>query len=360
MKYVYILLVALLGISCISKKEKKGDGHDAFVFEKAQLYDNGELDKKLQVVFSYQALVGLEAEGDVTRRDPSDVIFANSQYYLWYTKTDKTFSGYDASIWYAVSKDGKKWEEKGEAIPRGDKGSWDAYSVFTPNVLKAKGKYYLFYTGVKPTPGNQESKFENNSSNDITALGLVVSNSPDGPFKRVSESPILQISQDIDKFDSYRIDDACIVYRDAKYWLYYKGRSAKYGSDGPSHTKMGVAVSHNPEGPYVKYKNNPLTNGGHEVMVWPYDKGVMTMLSSHGEDGRTLQYAEDGVSFSIVGKFNNDYPKAPGAYRVDDFKGVPHQSKNISWGISMHYGNRDQNIWPHLVRYEIKFSSRPK
>jgi predicted GH43/DUF377 family glycosyl hydrolase len=340
---LFMLLVILF--NCKENKQNKYDKNTATLTK---------IESSKTVSYTYTKLNGIGEETNLTRRDPSDVIFANGQYYIWYTKTDRSYSGYDASIWYATSKDGINWEEKGEAIPRGKKGAWDAFSVFTPNVLKANNKYYLYYTGVKPTPNNKEGKFENNSTNDITALGLMVSNSPDGPFKRVFDKPILEISNITADFDSYRIDDACVLFRDNKYWLYYKGRSAKYGAEGPRHTKMGVAIANQPEGPYIKYKNNPITNGGHEVMVWPYKEGVMTLLSSHGTEGRTLQYAENGLDFSVIGTIDDKYPKAPGYFRFDDFKGEEIEKKGITWGISMFYGDRSKNIWPYLIRYDIE------
>jgi beta-xylosidase len=334
-----LILLLLVLIGCTSKK-------------------NTEI-KINSVSFSYSILKGLEPETGVTRRDPSDVIKVGDTYYLWYTKTEISeifggYSGYNASVWYASSIDGETWEEKGEAISRGNTSSWDAYSVFTPNILVSKGKYYLFYTGVKPTPGNQEGKFENNSETDITAIGLTVSDSPDGPFVRVSSKPTLEISDTIDLFDSYRIDDACMVYRNNKYYLYYKGRSRKDGKEGPKHTKLGVAIADKPEGPYTKHENNPIIKSGHEVMVWPYQEGIMALLSSHGQEGKTLQFSEDGINFKKVGSFGDDYPKAPGSYRVGNFKDASKQKDGISWGISMFYGDRKNNKWPHLFRYEIK------
>lgn len=307
-----------------------------------------------EVSFNYSTLKGLEPENGICRRDPSDVILVDGIYYLWYTKTDKQYSGYDASIWYASSKDGETWEEKGEAIKRGKIGSWDEYSVFTPNILKASGRYYLFYTGVKPTTGNPDGKFENNSETDITAIGLTVSDSPNGPFVRLSPKPVLEVSDIPDNFDSYRIDDACIIYKDKKYFMYYKGRSRKYGKEGPRHTKLGVAISKKPEGPYKKYENNPLITSGHEVMVWPYKRGIMALLSEHGPEGKTLQYASDGLTFKKVTSFGDDYPKAPGSYRLGDFMDASKQEKGISWGISMFYGNKDK--WPHLLKYKIKLT----
>lgn len=338
-----LVFVVLLTINCKTKdKEQK----------KVPTVKKEATQKKAS--YKYTKLTGIGEEENLTRRDPSDVIKVDNQYYIWYTKTDKAFSGYNASIWYATSTNGINWDEKGEAIPRGAKDSWDSYSVFTPNVLKANNKYYLFYTGVKPTTGNIEGEFENNSTTDITALGLVVSDSPDGPFVKVSEKPVLEVSNINDDFDSYRIDDACVLYREGKYWLYYKGRSAKYGADGPRYTKMGVAIAEEPQGPYVKYKNNPITNGGHEVMVWPYKEGVMTMLSSHGVEGKTIQYAKNGVDFSVIGSIDDNYPKAPGYFRFDDFKGKDAEEGNITWGISMFYGDRTNNIWPYLLRYDIE------
>ena len=93
---------------------------------------------------------------------------------------------------------------------RPKQGRFDSQATFTPNILYANGKYYLYYTGVKPTPENEKGEFENNSTTDITAIGVAVSDSPDGPFARVTEEPILKVSVESEKFDSYRVDDASL------------------------------------------------------------------------------------------------------------------------------------------------------
>lgn len=305
-----------------------------------------------ELKFDFDTITGLEPEKGICRRDPSDLILVDGIYYLWYTKTEKQYSGYDASIWYAISKDGDIWEEQSEALQRGEAGSWDAYSVFTPNILKAEDKYYLFYTGVKPTPGNIDGLFENNSKTDFTAIGLAVADHPGGPFRRASEKPILTVSEAPENFDSYRVDDACLIIKDNQYWLYYKGRSIKYGQEGPRHTKMGVAISDKPEGPYKKYSANPIITSGHEVMVWPFGQGLMTLLSAHGPEGKTLQYSVDGINFAKVASFGDDYPKAPGLFRRSDFgDGSNITSKNF-WGISMYYGDKEQ--WPYLLKYKLE------
>jgi len=309
------------------------------------------------VLFTHTPLKGLGAEPGVTRRDPSDVVQWKGQYYVWYTKTDQGRSGYNATIWYATSPDGYEWEEKGEALKRGSKDAWDSFSVFTPNILRANNRYYLFYTGVHPTPGNTNGLFENNNTNDLTAIGVAVADSPDGPFKRIDTNPILVTSTDPDAFDSYRVDDASLVRREGHYWLYYKGRSLAHGADGPRNTRMGVAIADQPGGPYRKHEQNPLTDSGHEVMVWPHGKGVRTLLSGNGPQGRTLQFAVDGLDFKKQGKLGPDYPKAPGLYRWDDFRDTKLMSDR-DWGISMNHGNGF--FRPHLVRFDMRIYSGSK
>jgi len=82
----------------------------------------------------YSPATRLGPEKGVMRRDPSDIIKVGDLYYLWYTK-GAVPHGYDATVWYAISPDGFTWTEKGEALPRGPQGAWDAQSVFTPNIL---------------------------------------------------------------------------------------------------------------------------------------------------------------------------------------------------------------------------------
>lgn len=313
---------------------------------------NPPLAANYKVSFHYEPLQGLGPERGVTRRDPSDVIRWRDRYYVWYTKTDQGRSGYHATVWHAVSEDGHVWREVGESLGRGPKDAWDSFSVFTPNILEARDRFYLFYTAVKPTPGNPDGIFENNNTTDITAIGVAVADTPDGPFQRVSARPVLEVSEPLEAFDSYRVDDACLLLRDGRYWLYYKGRSRAHGAQGPSQTRMGVAFSDHPEGPYRKYAGNPVTQGGHEVLVWPFQEGVMTLLSAAGQGGQTLQYAPDGLAFSTAGRLGNNYPKAPGAYRPDAFIETGKPGRDIQWGVSMNHGN--SSLWPHLLRFQIR------
>ncbi|MEQ6122480.1 family 43 glycosylhydrolase [Reichenbachiella sp. MALMAid0571] len=297
-----------------------------------------------KVKFSYDKVTGIGYEKGCTRRDPSDVIKVGEKYYVYYTKIYSRAPGYWGTVWYAVSKDdGYSWEEKGEILGLGKKDKFDSQATFTPNILYAKGKYYLYYTGVKPTPGNAKGEFENNSTTDITAIGVAVSSSPDGPFERVSNEPVLKVSVEPEKFDSYRVDDAVLMYRNGLYWLYYKGRSRNHGGGGPAHTQMGAAFSKYPEGPFTKL-DQPLLDKSHEVMLWQQGTGIGALASLSS----TLEYAADGIDFmsNKTSVKAENRPKAAGVFR-QDLTDSSIKGEGLNWGISMvHNGNEC-----YLIRY---------
>jgi len=280
------------------------------------------------------------------RRDPSDVIKVGDTYYVWFTKVTRQNenypSGYNGSVWYASSPDGHAWEEKGLCIEPGPDEAWDGYGVFTPNILAHEGKYYLYYTAV-PEPFTAQA----GSNATPTAIGVAVSNSPDGPWEKHQSNPVLRAALDQpDEFDSMRVDDAALIVREGKIWLYYKGRSKAHGQQGPRMTRMGVAMAEKPTGPFVKYKNNPL-HEGHEVLVWPQSFGVGSMATAAGP--KQMYYAFDGKQF-FARNLLIDAPTAPGIYRRDNFSEgliapVP------EWGI----GHARQGDDLYLVRFDFVY-----
>ena len=284
------------------------------------------------IEFSYDKIGGIGYEAGCTRRDPSDVIRVGDTWYVYYTKVYGRGPGYWGTVWYATSKDeGYNWEEQGEALGIGEKDMFDSQATFTPNILYANGRYYLYYTGVKPTPANEKGEFENNSTTDITAIGVAVSDSPDGPFIRVEQEPILKVSPEPDKFDSYRVDDAVLMYRNGLYWLYYKGRSRSHGHGGPGHTQMGVAFSKDPEGPFTKLDKMILSES-HEVMLWQQGTGIGALASLSS----TFEYAPDGIDFmsnKLAVKVENR-PIAMGVFR-QDLTNPEIKGEGLKWGISM-------------------------
>jgi predicted GH43/DUF377 family glycosyl hydrolase len=272
---------------------------------------------------------GILFEKGVTRRDPSDVIKVGDRYYMWYTKITKDDpgypSGYHGTIFYATSTNQRNWTEQGQALDRGQEDVWDGYGVFTPNILVADGRYYLFYTGVAPGFSNYPYNGYKEGPATPTAIGIAVAASPDGPWKRFDENPILTPNEP-GNWDDFRVDDACLITRDGQYWLYYKGRQE---FDKKTGTPMGLARANFPTGPYKRCEKNPLIGPGHEVLVWPHDQGVAALVAG----SCVVWYSPDGLQFEPRAKLERSI-KAPGAYRPDAFTNTDY-GKGITWGITM-------------------------
>ena len=332
MKRLVVFFVAYLGLSGLCKV-------NAQTIELIR-------EKFSKIEFSFDTITGIGYEKGCARRDPSDVIKVGGTCYVYYTKIYGRAPGYWGTVWYATSKDdGYTWKEQGEILGVGKIDRFDSQATFTPNIFSSNGKYYLYYTGVKPTPGNVKGEFENNNITDITAIGVAKSDSPDGPFIRVSEEPILKVSVEPEQFDSYRVDDAALLYRNGLYWLYYKGRGRVNKAEGPPHTQMGVAYSKSPEGPFIKYVK-PILPQSHEVMIWQEGTGIAALSSLSG----TLEYANDGIDFTsnkLAVKVKN-FPKAPGAFRTDLVDPTT-WGEGLKWGISM-IMNGDEC---YLIRYKV-------
>ena len=233
-------------------------------------------------------------------------------YYVWYTRgahpcppvgheraTDRLPAmPWDLTdVWYATSTDGHAWQEQGPAVVRGPAGSYDERSIFTPDVLAHDGRYYLVYqvTAAPTWRSTPES------------IAIAWADSPRGPWHK-SLAPVVEPdpSGEVEvrahpeeatvqgTFDSLRVHDPALLYRDGRYWLYFKGEGIGHSN---MDSKWGVAIADDPLGPYEKSPLNPITNSGHEVMVWNYAGGVGALLTRCGPEKNTIQFAPDGLNF---------------------------------------------------------------
>lgn len=289
------------------------------------------------------SLPGIGNEKGVMRRDPSDVIKVDGLYYVWYSK-GTIAPGYDATVWYATSPDGFDWTEQGKAVAKGAAGSWDAGSVFTPNILVANERYWLFFSGT--------SKKFGKGFNPDSKIGIAVSDSPDGPWEKLATNPAIANSKTRTDFDSHLVDDSCLIVRDGKFWCYYKGREL---GKSPAHTKMGVAIADQPAGPYVKYENNPVIPGNHEVVVWPQGNGVAALVGPRApaDIRHSVLYSEDGLNFSKTHNVLN-HPWAAATYRPEAFTDS-NLGEPVQWGIEMGVEKGKGNL-PFLRRFDVEWS----
>ena len=308
------------------------------------------LPKQASIELKYMAVKGLGYTEGVIRRDPTDIIQVDDLYFLWYTrsaggplrvglaKATDTLRAYPwdlADIWLATSPDGHTWTEQGPAVKRGPKGSYDARSVFTPNILVAKGKYFLFYQTAPDLSQGEGGDFAG------TKIGMSWAESPHGPWTR-AHRPLLSPGNwgdpgDYPKgpikvkgdWDGKVVHDPSLIARNGQYYLYYKslyfrGSAHRFmegdlkdwvTKEGGIPIGWGVAIADQPEGPYVKSELNPVIVGGHECIIWPYAKGICALVTE-GPEKNTIQYAEDGLNFKVIDTVK-EAPIAAGIFRPD-------------------------------------------
>ncbi len=313
----------------------------------AKRYHGPDEDNPWFTRFRYMPAPGLGYERGIVRRDPSCILKVDDTYFVWYTRgahgrppvgheraTDsEPAMPWDlCDVWYATSKDGRDWQEQGPAVERGAAGSYDERSIFTPDVLAHDGRYFLVYQ-VSAAPTWRSTP---------ESIAIAWADSPRGPWTK-SPAPVVEPdpSGEIDvrahpleatvkgTFDSLRVHDPALLFRDGRFWLYYKGEGIGHSN---MHSMWGVAIADDPLGPYKKSPLNPVTNSGHEVMVWNYAGGVGALLTRCGPEKNTIQFAVDGINFEPMATIIAP-PQATGALRVNEADNTEPLA-GLSWGLS--------------------------
>ena len=265
--------------------------------------------------------------------DPSNVIYHDGKYYLWYTqhRNDRPYDHFaDCYVSCSVSEDGKKWNYLGKALIPSKEG-WDCKGVLTANVIKHEGKFYMFYTGV----GESFAKGETRKR----CCGLAVAEKPEEMFIRVGENPVFMWDAP-GTWDDQSADDISVLFWKGRWRLYYKGTNER--EDDPDQYMLGMAYSNNITGPYVRYEGNPIIKG-HAFSIWPYKSGLCLLTGLKHDIGRVygsdwndmtgiqyLYYSEDGIRFEPCFECPN---RASGLYIPTDDK-LKLDITNY-WGISV-------------------------
>ena len=286
--------------------------------------------------FRYSKLEGFDYPESTSRRDPSKILKIDSVYHVWYTRrqtaqppngaqnaTD-TIPSTDwdlAEIWHATSHDGFVWEEQGVAVKRAPADAYGWRSVSTPDVLAWGGKFYLYFQGFNEIPGLK---------GDRAAVTVAEADSPEGPWRSLG-----RVVVDFGKpgeWDSNAIHDPYPLVFNGKIHLYYKGGPGKQDGAGATVIRaQGVATADHPLGPFTKSPLNPVINSGHETGLFPYREGVASIISLDGPEKNTIQYAPDGVNFTMQSIIQVP-PMAPGPFVADAFADN-RNGRGITWGL---------------------------
>ncbi|MBB6429361.1 glycoside hydrolase family 117 protein [Algisphaera agarilytica] len=295
-------------------------------------------DNPLFTNFKYTPLKGFDysdGDGTTTRRDPSKILFENGKYYVWYTKRDTetpclgmkgakdatdTVASADwdlAEVWYATSDDGFTWEEQGVAVPRPPKPQVGFRSVCTPDILKWKGRFYLYYQAFTEPSGLR---------GDYCPIAVSHSDSPDGPWTP-EEGVIIPTGKE-GEWDQFAVHGPCMLVHNDKIYCYYK---SAFNRPDRLWVAMGLAISDDPLKPFEKHPLNPVMNSGHEVAMFPFKEGVAALLIQDGNEHYTMQYAEDWVNFDIA-SIVELAPTAAKFFDPDAFEDSG-DGPGVTWGL---------------------------
>jgi len=298
----------------------------------------GEIPEELKTPnYRITNLEGIGYDQDFGRQDPSNVIKVGDTFHVYTSK----FTGntpYTGVIGHATSTDGLHWKEHANALAKGPADAWDNYGVLTPYVMAYEGKYYLYYTSSGKLP---DEPWAIRGPKNGRHIGLAIAESPHGPWRKLPQ-PVLSPGR-VGEWDSYLVDDAHVIVREGKFWLYYKGGDIKVTADT---TQWGLAIADSPAGPFVKVKDNPLT-GGHTVCVWPHREGVAALIDNAGPEKYTVQWSADGIRFKRVAKLKYVHTGC-GPYDPDAFNNTK-QGRGIAWGVAQ---DRQQGRMG-IVRFDV-------
>ena len=267
------------------------------------------------------------------QESPSRIIFNEGKYHTWIMQivwhlelynSDPAYDYSDFKNYYLTSYDGYQWNVESE-IPAGEPGSFDDKRREGLQVVKWDGKFWMFYAGVSKNTSKYRSNF--------TGIGLLVSDSPEGPWERAVDKPLLCRSDNPEDWDYDMMNNPYPLYYKGKWFIYYKSRNEELSGSG--RTLQGVAVANNITGPYVKFKDNPICDG-HGSFVWAW-RGGITMLPFGMGGG--IHWSPDGLHWHNVDNPASRGIKSPlfSAFYLpnDPLCGDPTNKKepDIIWGL---------------------------
>lgn len=160
---------------------------------------------------------------------------------------------------------------------------------------------------------------------DYCPVAASVSDSPDGPW--IASNTTVIENGPKGTWDQFVIHDPYPLVYKGKIYLYYRGEMG----GNPRVRAQGLTISDDPFGPFKKHPLNPVINSGHETALFPFKEGLAALVSRHGLEHNTIQYAPDGVNFEIA-SITALMPIAPGVHSPDAFTDSG-DGRGITWGL---------------------------
>ena len=158
-------------------------------------------------------------------------------------------------------------------------GYFDSTTCHNPHIQIVDGRYCLFYMG------------NSNGKTNSKRIGLALADSPFGPWQR-HNIPLLDVSSEGAWDDHCTTNPAFVKHPTGEYWLYYKSWNTREHNSAPKtarikgNRKYGLAIAEKLEGPYLKFKDNPVIDFSfqgenrqlEDAFVW-IDDGVFKLIA---------------------------------------------------------------------------------
>ena len=283
-------------------------------------------------VFTISEVTGIGKGDDFVRLDASSILKIGGRYHVWYTRHPYVSdwmvpwgSANFTKIYLATSEDGWNWVEHGQVLEDSPEGAWHSIGKHAPDVIYHDGRYYMYFSGHPGDPIHEKH------------IAVALSDSPEGPFRHFDGDPALSPTDDGVSFDALLIDDPCVIRREGRFWMYYKGRTSM---DRSCPLLIGLAFADLPTGPFVRWEGSPLVRG-HTGCVWPHGTGV-ALIADVGPPYRGIYYSPDGRHFEKATDFDAAISD-PGAFSPDKCDNVSY-SKGVNWGLSQLYEEKKKIV----------------
>ena len=128
----------------------------------------------------------------------------------------------------------------------GDKEAWDEGILEACNVFKDGDTYYLYY--------HAQPKDKSIWPRSGYRIGVATSSHPLGPWEKYNKNPIVDLGPE-GRWEDKHVACAAIIKEEGdKYYMWYSGVNSK----NPPHWDIGLATASNPLGPWKKWEGNPI------------------------------------------------------------------------------------------------------
>ena len=148
------------------------------------------------------------------------------------------------------------------ALPARGKEFWDGLCTHNPTVIRANGKFYLYYMG--NTGDGIVRKPLNWKHRNNQRIGVAVAEKPEGPWQRF-DKPLIDVSSDTNAPDALMVTNPSVCQRpDGGFLMVYKAAALKEKLPFGGPVVHLVATADSPTGPFKKLLQPIFTRPGEQ------------------------------------------------------------------------------------------------